>query len=122
MTRVQQIISAFLVAWLVFLTGLGSSVHAMSNGCIGGQCEDHLQMPVESGHDAHALAEAVSGGHHPVGETEHEGCNPFLCQALALTSKHFETVSIEVVAALEWHVGHLSTLEEPNNPDRPPNL
>jgi hypothetical protein len=52
----------------------------------------------------------------------HEDCNPLLCNFLALTWVSSEAVFDQSEAALAWQVSSHAALEEPDNPDRPPNL
>lgn len=104
------------------MTGLGSAAHALSMGCVGGHCDEQMVMPEVEYHAGHALGEAT--GSTPLGPDgmEHDECNPFLCNSLALILLTPDAVFDQSETVLGWQVGHLSTLEEPSNPDRPPNL
>ncbi len=79
-------------------------------------------MPMLENHTGHDLGEST--GSTPLGSDgiEHDECNPFLCNSLVLILQTSDAVFGQSDAVLGWQVGHLSTLEEPDNPDRPPNL
>lgn len=49
-------------------------------------------------------------------------CNPFLCNVLALSLQSCEVIFDKSDAVLAWQVSSLSALEEPGNPERPPNF
>lgn len=111
-----------LIALLVLMTGLGGTAHALSRDCANGHCVDHTTTVVADHHTDHVPGEATDNGQHGSNDIVHDDCNPFLCNALALTSVSSEAVLDQSEAALAWQVSSLSTLEEPDNPDRPPNL
>ena len=90
----------------------------MSQNCAGGHCEDHLSKSVDAHYADHASTEDIQ---HDPDDMTHEGCNPFLCHVLALTSQYSEAEFEHSETVLGWQVVHLSALEEPDNPDRPPN-
>lgn len=104
------------------MTGLGSAAHALSKNCAGGHCDDHASMSVDMHHADHASVEPTGSVPQGTDGVAHEGCNPFLCHVLALSSQYSEATFDQSETVLGWQVGHLSTLEEPDNPDRPPNL
>lgn len=52
---------------------------------------------------------------------EHDECNPFLCNAFALTVQPFKVTFERSEIVLAWQVSNLSALEEPGSPERPPN-
>lgn len=111
-----------LVALLVLMTGLGGAAHALSNDCSNGQCDDRMTT-IESEHHAdHVPGETTENPHHGAHGMEHDECNPFLCSVLALTTASSEAVFDQSKAALVWQVSSLAALEEPDDPDRPPNL
>lgn len=111
-----------LVLALLLMTGLGSAANALSNDCANGHCDDHMTATVIERHAGHVLGEATDGGQQGSNGMVHDDCNPFLCNILALTFVSPEAVFEQSKAALAWQVSSLSTLEEPDNPDRPPNL
>lgn len=104
------------------MTGLGGVAHALSNDCANGHCVDHMTATATEHHAGHLSGEASEFG--PLGSNgmEHDECNQFLCNVLALTLVSSEAVFNQSEATLAWQVSSLSTLEEPDNPDRPPNL
>lgn len=122
MKCLRNITSILLVVLLVFMTGLSSASHALSMGCVGGHCDEHKVMPVVENHTGHALGELTSSTLLGSDGIEHDECNPFLCNSLTLILLTSDAVFDQSEAVLGWQVGHLSTLEEPDNPDRPPNL
>ncbi len=111
-----------LAALLILGTGLGGAAHALSNDCVNGHCDDHMTATATEHHAGHLPREATDSG--PLGSNgmENDECNPFLCNVLALTSVFSEATFDQSEAALAWQVSSLSTLEEPDNLDRPPNL
>ncbi len=111
-----------LVALLVLMTGLGGAAHALSNDCANGHCNDHMTATSTEHHAGHLSGEATDSGPLGWNGMEHDECNPFLCNVLALTSQSSEAVFDQSEVALAWQVSSLSTLEEPDSPDRPPNL
>lgn len=118
----RPIYSAMLVCLLTLTIGFGSVAHALSKDCVGGHCDNRMSSSaqVHPGSDT-ALKSAFGGTHEPE-STEHDGCNPYLCLVLALASPHSEETFDYSETVLGWQVRHLMTLEEPDNPDRPPNL
>lgn len=98
------------------------AVHALSEDCINGHCDTHMSMTVEDHHLGHVSGQPTGGPPLEPGGFEHDGCNPALCHVLVLTSQHSFATCDQSEADLAWQVSSLSTLEEPNNPDRPPNL
>lgn len=122
MALTQRITSMVLVSLLVLMTGLGGAAHALSNDCANGHCDDHVTVNATEHHAGHLPGKATDSG--PLGSNgmEHDECNPFLCNVLALTLASSEAVFDQSEAALAWQVSGLAALEEPDNPDRPPNL
>jgi len=118
----QIITSTLLGLALVVMTGLGGAAHALSIDCANGHCDDHMTVNATEHHAGHVSGEATDSG--PLGSNgmEHDECNPFLCNVLALTLASSEAVFDQSEAALAWQVSSLATLEEPDNPDRPPNF
>lgn len=80
-----------------------------------------MNMTVEESQHGYAqgrTAESVTQGSNGV---EHDDCNPFLCNVLALTVQSSEVIFDKSEAAIAWQVSKLSALEEPGSPERPPN-
>ncbi len=111
-----------LVALLVLMTGLGSTAHALSNDCANGHCDDHMTATASEHNAGHVSGEATDSGPRGSHDMAHDDCNPFLCNVLALTLMSSEAVFDQSEAALAWQVSSLAAREEPDNPDRPPNL
>lgn len=111
-----------LVAILIFMTGLGGAGLTLSNECANGHCDNHMIATVSEHHTGHISGEAQDSTPRESNEIEHDECNPFLCNVLALTLTSSETVFDQSEAALAWEVSRLSTLEGPDSPERPPNL
>lgn len=114
--------SALLIAFLSLTLGLGGTAHAMSRDCSGGHCSDHTPTPVDGHYPAHVATVSTGEVSHDQDGASHERCNPFLCHVLILASQYSETPVDHSTTILGWYVSHLSTLEEPDNPDRPPNF
>ena len=110
-----------LVVLLVLMTGLGDRAHAMLENCNDGRCEHHLHTPVVEHRAGHVSAAPSEDAQHEPDSATHEGCNPFLCNALMLTTQDSQTTPSRSGIALAWQITSLSTLNEPDNPDRPPN-
>jgi hypothetical protein len=104
------------------MTGLGGAVHALSNGCANGHCDDHVTANVTEHHTEPVSGDATDSSQHGSHDMVHDDCNPFLCNVLALTLEASQEDFDQSKAALAWQVSSLSTLEDPDNPDRPPNL
>lgn len=80
-----------------------------------------MNMTVEESQLDHAqgrIATSVPPGSDAMA---HDECNPFLCNALALTVQPFKIIFEKSGIVLAWQVSSLSALEEPGNPERPPN-
>lgn len=118
----REITSALSVALLIFAAGLGGAAHALSKDCTGGHCDNAMSMIAEDHHAGHSPGEQADRVALGSNGMEHDECNPFLCNALVLALQSCEAVFDQSEAALAWQVTSLSTLEEPDNPDRPPNL
>lgn len=116
----RNITATLLVLLLVLMTGLGDAAHALSTDCANVHCDDH--MIVTDHYVEQGSGEATNSVSRGSNGTEQDECNPFLCNALVLTLGSSETVFDKSEATLAWQVSSLSTLEEPVNPDRPPNL
>lgn len=101
--------------------GLGNVAHALASECAGGHCIDHVATSVGAQHDDHRLVAPSEDRQHEPDSSAHEGCNPFLCNVLALTTQAFETKPNQAAVELALRATSLSTLNEPDNPDRPPN-
>ncbi len=101
--------------------GFGNVAHALASECVGGHCIDHMATSVEVQHANHELVAPSEDRQHESDSTAHEGCNPFLCNVLALTAQDFQTTPNRSVIVAVWQASNLSTLNEPGNPDRPPN-
>lgn len=117
-----NITSTLLVVFLFLLTGLGSAALALSKDCLGGHCNDHMNMTVAEHQPGHAPGEASIGVPDKSNGVEHDECNPFLCNVLVLMSLSSKATFVQSDAVLAWQVASLSTHEEPDNPDRPPNF
>jgi hypothetical protein len=107
---------------LLLITGLGGPAHALSNDCANGHCDDHMTAIMAEHQAMNVSGEGADTTQHGSNGMEHEDCNPFLCYVLALTSMSTEAVFDQSATTLIWQVTSLSTLEEPENPERPPNL
>ncbi len=117
----RTITATLLVVLLGLMTGLGDRAHVMLENCNGGHCESHVHTSVVGHHVNHAsVSPSGSAPHEPDGTT-HEGCNPFLCNVAALTAQDFQATPDQRVIVAAWQASNLSTLNEPDNPDRPPN-
>ncbi|WP_165759709.1 hypothetical protein [Falsiruegeria litorea] len=103
------------------MSGLGGVAHALSKDCVGGHCDDHLVMEMQESHVGHASGKPTDSASNGSNGMEPDECNPFLCNALALTFPDSEVSFDQSEAALAWLVTSFSTLNEPENPDRPPN-
>ncbi|MBA84199.1 MAG: hypothetical protein CML60_05600 [Rhodobacteraceae bacterium] len=111
-----------LAAVLVVVTGLSGPAHALSGDCAGGHCAEHVHMSADTQNAGHAAMDFAGQVPSDSGGAGHEGCNPFLCNVLAVALFHSDVIFAPSKTTRMWHVALLSSLEEPNNPDRPPNL
>ena len=66
--------------------------HALSNDCANGHCDGRMTATATEHHAGHLSGEASDSG--PLGSNgmEHDECNPFLCNVLALTLVSSEAV------------------------------
>lgn len=117
----RTITATLLVVLLSLMTGLGDRAHAILEKCNGGHCENHLHASVVDHHVDHASVSPSGGAPHEPDGTMHEGCNPFLCNAAALMAQDIQATPNRSVIVVAWQASNLSTLNEPDNPDRPPN-
>lgn len=101
--------------------GFGNVAHALANECVRGHCIEHMATSVEAQHADHELVAPSEDGQREPDRSANEGCNPFLCNVLALTTPVFETEPNRAAVVLALQAASLSTLSEPDNPDRPPN-
>ena len=100
------------------MTGFGGAAHALSNDCVNGHRDDQIAVTAAEHHAGHLSVEATDSG--PLGMV-HDDCNPLLCNVLAINSPSSKAVIDQSEAAATWQVGSLAALEDPDNPDRPPN-
>ncbi|WP_299669360.1 hypothetical protein [uncultured Ruegeria sp.] len=107
--------------FLILFVGLGSVVHALPNECVGGRCIDHMATSVEVQHANDVSAAHNEDGKHEPDSAADEGCNPSLCNVLAFTAPASETKLNQAAVVLALQVKSLSKLNEPDNPDKPPN-
>ncbi len=121
MKYIRPITTTVLTVFLILIMGFGSVVHALSNECVGGHCIDHMATSVEAQHANHGLVASSEDGQHEPDSAAHEGCNPFLCSVPALTTQTSESKFNQAAVVSASQVTNLSTLNEPDNPDRPPN-
>ncbi|WP_298855672.1 hypothetical protein [uncultured Ruegeria sp.] len=121
MTYIRPLTTTVLTVFLILVMGLGNVAHALASECVGGHCIEHMATSVEAQHADHGLVAPGEDGQHEPDTSAHEGCNPFLCNVLALTTPAFETKSNQAAVVLALRATSLSTLNEPDNPDRPPN-
>lgn len=117
-----NITSTLLVVFLFLTTGLGGAAHALSNDCVYGHCDEHVTETEKEHHTGHVVEGATDSAPHGSNSMEHDECNPFLCNVLALDLPFSDAVFYWSKAALAWQITSFSALEEPDNPDRPPNL
>lgn len=118
----SRITSLILVALLVFMTGLGGKAHALSQEHANAHCGTHMIVPVAEHHVGYALEEATDSVSNGSSGQQHAECNPILCNALALMLCSSEVAFDHSEAVLAWQVTGFATLDEPDNPDRPPNF
>lgn len=118
----RHIISLMLVSLLVLMTGLSGATHALSNDCAIGHCDDLERINAMEHRAGHFSGESTETTTHGPHDLAYDECNPFLCNALALTLVSSKMVLDQSEAVLAWQVSSLAALEEPDNPDRPPNL
>ncbi len=119
---IRQLSLVLLVGILVILTGLGGVAHALSNGCVGLHCEDHMQSAEHSTSVKTGSGVLVPGGHH---DTEGSGageCKPSLCQAVVLLPQNGEVAwnQCEIVTGIQ--IEALTKLTEPDSPYKPPDV
>ncbi len=117
----RSITATLLVVLLGLMTGLGDRAHAMLENCNGGPCVYHLHTSVVEHNADHASVTLSEGSQHDPGSATNGGCNPFLCNVLALKMQNSATNPDQSDTVLAWQVTNLSALNEPDNPDRPPN-
>lgn len=119
MKCVRYISTMMLAALLVLMTGLGGAAHALTNHCVSEHCDEQMSRMVAEHHVDHVSGDVTDRIPHGL---EHSDCNSFLCSVFALMLTSFEAVFDPSETAFVWQVSSLSTLEAPDNPDRPPNL
>jgi hypothetical protein len=110
------------VALLILVSGLGGASHALSPDCANGHFDDHVIEAVTEHLAGHVPDDATDSASRGSQHIEQDNCNPLLCSVAALTLSSSEAVFHPTETAVAWQVSSLSTLEEPENPDRPPNL
>ncbi len=111
-----------LIGLLVTLTGFGNVAHALSNGCVGLHCEDHMQSAEHAVAASDVSEISTSSSHH---DTESSGtgeCNSLICQAVVLLPQYGEAAQGQRDIDPEFHVGAQAKLNEPDSPYRPPDL
>lgn len=121
MKYIRPLTTTVLTVFLILTMGLGNVAHALANERVGGHCIDHMATSVEAQHADHGLFAPSEDAQHEPDSAAHEECNPFLCNALALITPTYETKLSQVAVVLALQVTSLSTLNEPDNPERPPN-
>ncbi len=111
-----------LVSVLVILTGFGTVAHALSNGCVGLHCEDHMQSAKHTVEAMNIGDMSTSNGHHEPESSGTGECNPTLCQADVLLSQNREAAQDQRDIDAEVQTGAQAKLNEPDSPYRPPDI
>lgn len=111
-----------LVSVLVILTGFGTVAHALSNGCIGLHCKDHIQSTehVAAENDSGDKSTSSKSNHHDPDSSGTGECNPSLCQAVVLLAQNNGALLGDREIDPEFQIGALTELTEPESPYRPP--
>lgn len=122
MKAIRHATSVLVIAVLCVSLGLGSAAHALSTGCIGGHCGDYTDVSVDKLHLGHTPIMLAKDAPQEPDSTATEGCNLLLCSALLPWSLRPVAKIDPSETVLVWQIGQLSALEEPETPDRPPNL
>ena len=123
MKSLRRITSAVLVALLVIVAGLSSTGHAMSKGCMVGHFDDQMVVLHPTHGVNQAPLEETSPASWPASnDTDHDGCNPLLCNAHALTPQASVARCASFETVLAWQVVHVHAPEHAETPDRPPNI
>ncbi len=119
---IRQYTLVLLVSVLVFLTGLGSVAHALSNGYIGFHCESQMQTAEHFAvTKSNSDISAATNHHDPEGSGTGE-CDPSICQAIVLLSQNSEAAQGQRDIDPESQIGAQAKLNEPDSPYRPPDL
>lgn len=95
------------------MTGLVGTAHAMPANCDQTQCDAHHAVSSGAAH-----SDAPSDEANPA---HHDDCGLHLCHVLALSARQMDEIAHQSEADLGSRVRHLSTLDEPDGPDKPPN-
>lgn len=119
----RHITSALLVAMMVLLPGLGGTAHAMTKECAAGHCDDQVSAQNRRDQVGHAETTISAGDVTLVPSmADHDGCNPYLCQALVLVVPTAMTLFMQFDTVVAWPTLRPHAVARVDTPDRPPNL
>lgn len=110
------------VGVLVILTSLGGVAHALSNGCVGLHCEDHMQLAEHSAVEKSSGDISAPSNHNDPDSSRTGECNPFICQAVVLLPQNCEAAQGESDNDPEFQIEAQAELNEPDSLYRPPDL
>ncbi len=122
MNAIRRAISVLVISVLCIWLGLGSTAHALSTGCIGGECGGDADLAVENLHFGHATVMMAKDVPQDPDSAPTDGCGPLLCKVFLLNTQRLVAKFDQTDIVLVWQLRQLSALEEPETPDRPPNL
>lgn len=120
MRSIRHITSAILI---VLLAGLGGAAHAMTMDCAAGHCDGQISAQNDRHQAGHASPMMFADDVMPrPANADHDGCNPYLCQALVLVLPSTVTLFTQFSTVVAWPTPRARTLVRIDAPDRPPNL
>ncbi|WP_131726325.1 hypothetical protein [Ruegeria denitrificans] len=111
-----------LISLLVILTGIGGVAHALSNGCVGLHCEDHMQPAEHSALATSGSDVSTPSHHHDPESSGAQKCDPFVCQTIVLLPQNSEAAQGQRDIEPEFQIRAQAKLNEPDSPYRPPDL
>jgi hypothetical protein len=117
----EHITTVLSVAVLVLVTGFGSSVQALMADYGNGHCDAHSAVAMHEGHADQMVMEHTGADWSNEDRVQADDCCTFLCSGLAFSPVHSVLAHRQFAALPGWPIVHLSPLNEPQGPDRPPN-
>ena len=125
MMRLRQTIRAFLAAFLVLLGALQAAAYAQ--GCVmehcGADAASATQVHLDDHHDMSAAqADLEQIGLQEDGISSGAGCSPFLCLVLFAPEEPAVAYVMPSKTANTITAASVAVIEQPDRPERPPNL
>lgn len=120
MMRLRQTIWAFLAAFLVLLSALQAAAHAQ--GCVMEHCGADVAPATQVHQTDHHGQHAPQADQQEDGIPPGSGCSPFLCLALFAPTEPAVAYVMPPITERPMITSRAAAIDQPDHPERPPNL